>query len=765
MAESAELLTPLERLFQYEPLTTLQGRLLLAGEALNPDKKDLPPVTPEQLSPEKKIEDRETVGILGRASTKERQRENGVSQDQLGSAIEQWSTETSKILRGGFKGKQGFDDEQATRWEETVKKILRVETPEGITQQKLTEIYNKYFTGDNRDSNIKQFIQDIVQVFGNDFTQIQTNLDAIQYLSGIFGADSSEVVAQLFDAHTRSQTNPDELVTKLNEGEDQGVSNINKPNEREEELLKFLWEEREPAVVKPEPTEPPVPPEPHPVVEQQQLEPGKDYSLTELFQHVQGDPVTTHRYFIEGQPQPLIIDQISLTPPFIPEKQQPFFLLTYTDEKKTTYQWQLNEQAAPYVYTLHKKGFPRFDNGESATDGDSGIFGLCASSAPTHETQAQLYKVMAESIVQIHQLNPSLFKSWFEAQLKPTPGTDLPSLSQFIMNDVDPQTDQLRPEKERLLIYTHEDGQTIDVDPDASFELWKKNIVELQQALEQGKLQKHHLRWIELLGHSINIDELMLKIKEGAKKPEDPMIRNIKSQEILIDTEQQQKVIQAFPEIFQQAPERYRFLLAHGDILMVLAGLKPGTEIIMAGDTYNPEEVEKLRQVLAPLGVRLEDNIITRKDAKGRLVHYVYLYNPSSLEQYTQAHHDLCPPYHSVQTLPEWLDAIRHIDEGQTEDNGLMGFYYGFPRSAIDNFRSRKPEDEDHIRNFGRYNETYFVVGEPKGDVLAREKAKDNFFQLTAASINLQGIENGDEYKASFNTWNELLPEEVRQKK
>lgn len=42
---------------------------------------------------------------------------------------------------------------------------------------------------------------------------------------------------------------------------------------------------------------------------------------------------------------------------------------------------------------------------------------------------------------------------------------------------------------------------------------WAKRIIELDEAVTQDTLQPYHLRWIELLSHSVNLPKLIEKIK------------------------------------------------------------------------------------------------------------------------------------------------------------------------------------------------------------------------------------------------------------
>jgi len=51
--------------------------------------------------------------------------------------------------------------------------------------------------------------------------------------------------------------------------------------------------------------------------------------------------------------------------------------------------------------------------------------------------------------------------------------------------------------------------------------MWQPRIDELTQKLQEGKLEPHHLRWIEFLSHSVDVGKLMQMLKEAS--PEAPM--------------------------------------------------------------------------------------------------------------------------------------------------------------------------------------------------------------------------------------------------
>src|SRR5439155_22150920 len=123
----------------------------------------------------------------------------------------------------------------------------------------------------------------------------------------------------------------------------------------------------------------------------------------------------------------------------------------------------------------------------SLTDYDSGSFGLAAVSAPTAESQAQLYTVLARAIVDVHRGNRDLLAEWLDAQ-----GPS--SREAFVYFDR-----ERPPAQEKLLAA---DG-TVDR------ALWDARLDELAACLDQGTFHKHHFRWIEFLAHAVDIPQLM----------------------------------------------------------------------------------------------------------------------------------------------------------------------------------------------------------------------------------------------------------------
>jgi len=106
----------------------LQTRLVLGGEALNPNKINLGKITPDQLSVIKP----ETIGKINQASTKER--------------LDYW------------QGKGTFDEQLKTWCQEMVN---YVHNP-GFTEKEAMKVYNQYFGENKSESDINIYVDEVI---------------------------------------------------------------------------------------------------------------------------------------------------------------------------------------------------------------------------------------------------------------------------------------------------------------------------------------------------------------------------------------------------------------------------------------------------------------------------------------------------------------------------------------------------------------------------------------------------------------------------
>lgn len=156
----------------------------------------------------------------------------------------------------------------------------------------------------------------------------------------------------------------------------------------------------------------------------------------------------------------------------------------------------------------------RYQNAEAATRGTSGFFALIAASAATPEEQAQLYDTSSRLIIAMHRSNHDHLANWLTAQDVPmtipdpnNPGQNLPFSPLAQVRGYDTPL----PLADRILGYD-QDGV---YDQDETVRLWQTRMNELTQRLQQGRLEPHHLAWIEFLSNSVNLRTLMDEIRSS----------------------------------------------------------------------------------------------------------------------------------------------------------------------------------------------------------------------------------------------------------
>ena len=197
----------------------LQTRLVLGGEALNPNKINLGKITPDQLSVIKP----ETIGKINQASTKER--------------LDYW------------QGKGTFDEQLKTWCQEMVN---YVHNP-GFTEKEAMKVYNQYFGENKSESDINIYVDEVINGLSQNgkvnFDLLNQNLPNIKKMANIFGGNSSEIIESLILARAKL-TDPakkQELIEQVNEEkivDGSPTLRLNQLNPDEERLLKWLNQDR-----------------------------------------------------------------------------------------------------------------------------------------------------------------------------------------------------------------------------------------------------------------------------------------------------------------------------------------------------------------------------------------------------------------------------------------------------------------------------------------------------------------------------------------
>lgn len=246
----------------------------------------------------------------------------------------------------------------------------------------------------------------------------------------------------------------------------------------------------------------------NPTSTEQQVLPAGEYSAREIFSRVGGEVKTDHKYFVENPPERVKLNEDQLRDL---ESKEPFFVdvaVTKNPDGRTHFSAKPNKDVVPYVFDQELgRRVERFAKAEDLTKDDSGILALAAISGETPEQQAILYKTISEIVLDVHQNNPNLLKDWLEAQI----------------NSSDPINSSVQ------IFYLHQIGrgqETGDfnevllpmnptLDPRMAESMWAPRMAELREALTNDKLQPHHLRWIEYLSHSVDIQNVFEHVKSA----------------------------------------------------------------------------------------------------------------------------------------------------------------------------------------------------------------------------------------------------------
>ncbi len=221
----------------------LHPRMLMGGDFLNPATQ-IETVTAQQLG---NFSQRD-YAPFSNASARERK----AYWDQRNEAAyearyQAWITGCVST----FEGAKTFfkDTEKGKSWSELYAK-LGIDT-QNFTSQTAEGLYNGYFQNDNL--GIKQFVEDMLSFHTSEnkvnIAELEANIDAIGWLSNIFGSASSEAITHMVMAEARLASDPDQLINQANSRQTANMpARVNNLNTDEQRILNFVWEApRQPA--------------------------------------------------------------------------------------------------------------------------------------------------------------------------------------------------------------------------------------------------------------------------------------------------------------------------------------------------------------------------------------------------------------------------------------------------------------------------------------------------------------------------------------
>lgn len=519
---------------------------------------------------ETNMDQREIYDRIGNASTRQRRQENAagpLGSEQFNQKLDEWSKGFYKTLTGKDMTDASKSLTYSQDWNTFFDKFISQSIGKDITRANLSvdqtkQLYDRYFKGQEKVSDPRAFAKDIVLMYKKDDgtvdqEAINANIEKVQLVARIFGDFGDEVIAHAIKSEVAVYKNAKEVRDRAVKAEPSGelaANTFRQPvaeqgkttGHTEEELHKWIIDKGKPLmesktvttkpddsklkdggtskkedetkVIKRKMTDeliaelqkPEFPKQPNGLLALEQR-----FNFIDLAKYPPAKP-EDNPYFVDVPPSQLDLNPQQLS---TLEETRPYFV-GQSDE--TGVDWVPNPEVSPFSSQLGdvENGIasPRFMVAQATTDRQSNLFALAADSSSTPESQAQLYKVLAETILKVHRNNPDLLKQWYAGQgQEPSPNDESGNLSSIAGFRY---FDQGVTEESggKFFIYREESedgGVPVDkIDLADTDELWKTYIPGIEKALRENKLSPAHLRWIDFLSRSVKIPEVIKLIKE-----------------------------------------------------------------------------------------------------------------------------------------------------------------------------------------------------------------------------------------------------------
>lgn len=241
MNEGEKSIPSPERLPQRSEMVALHTRMLISGEALNPEKR-----LEEEIEPENLVNLDQTITAAANSSTKERDNywkrrweEMANSDSSLASLDEKQKLEKQKevwrsLMVERFKAQKNQSLVNKLKAKKTIGEI----NFEGeFTQEIAAQIYKRYFEAPSQEqveviiikdgeqekiaipSNVNQFINDVIDAYQGNLEAIEQDLGAIIFYAGIFGNKmANKVIAEIIRAKLiiSDETKKQQLIQQAN---------------------------------------------------------------------------------------------------------------------------------------------------------------------------------------------------------------------------------------------------------------------------------------------------------------------------------------------------------------------------------------------------------------------------------------------------------------------------------------------------------------------------------------------------------------------
>jgi len=260
-----EELPDIERPQSYRTLQGLGMRLYLGSRALNPETS----VSPEAIG-KTAIEEYE---VLDYTSQHERKTYwEGKNNNNFGEQKNQWNNNIISL----FSDNTSFfaESQKGRRWADLFIKIGI--DPHDFSEQTAEHLYERYFSYKDETFGVKKFIADMYNAHlkddgALDIALLQQNNDAIEWISHIFGEESSQIISCFTQIKIgmQDEATKQELVKTSFDNQPE-YARINTLTLREKELLSLVWHRKQelgdipqettdihPTIPEPEPEEEP----------------------------------------------------------------------------------------------------------------------------------------------------------------------------------------------------------------------------------------------------------------------------------------------------------------------------------------------------------------------------------------------------------------------------------------------------------------------------------------------------------------------------
>jgi hypothetical protein len=229
-------------------------------------------------------------------------------------------------------------------------------------------------------------------------------------------------------------------------------------------------------------------------------------------------------------------------------------------------------------------------------------------------------------------------------------------------------------------------------------------------------------------------------------KNEKPTITRIEKPDAQINEKLEDKRFEYFLKRYldimndKDVPDYCKLLLQQPDIMLVASKLKPATDVefitpywdvLKESGIIDETKVAQFKKVMSEKFNVLSTETNNRFDGKFFLV-----YNPKLIDQRIKTEFPELEPWPKDNDLNGWFEA--NIQKGVSHHT-LKGLYYGFPKSAINNWLKTLASEQNTVNEETQTifspGETYIVPkGELSEDVKTREKEKDGFLKRVKES-------------------------------